>query len=77
MRMGVGVQRDDFSGFLAPTTQQSPALQRARARVPDQNHSPWAENFWKAAQASRESPLPLRRRPRMTKESQRIMKDLP
>ena len=45
MRMGVGVQRDDFPGFLAPTTQQSPALQRASASVPDQNHSPWAENF--------------------------------
>ena len=32
-------------GFLAPTTQQIPALQRTRARVPVQNHSPWATNF--------------------------------
>ncbi len=43
--MGRGIQRDDFSGFLAPTRQQIPALQRARATAPDQNHSPPAENF--------------------------------
>jgi hypothetical protein len=42
----VRVQEDLLSGFLAPTRQQMPALQRTRARVPDQNHSPHAENFW-------------------------------
>jgi hypothetical protein len=44
--MRMGIQRDDFPGFFAPTTQQRPALQRARARVPDQNQSPPAENLW-------------------------------
>ena len=42
----VRVQEDRLSGFLAPTRQQMPALQRTRARVPDQNHSPEAANFW-------------------------------
>ena len=42
--LGRGIQVED-PGFLAPTTQQTPELQRARARVPDQNHSPPAENF--------------------------------
>jgi hypothetical protein len=40
------VQEDRLSGFFAPTKQQMPALQRTRARVPDQNHSPQAANFW-------------------------------
>ena len=44
--MGVRVQEDRLSGFFAPTRQQMPALQRTRARVPDQNHSPQAANFW-------------------------------
>ena len=44
--MGMGVQEDRLSGFFAPTRQQMPALQRTRARVPDQNHSPQAANFW-------------------------------
>ena len=44
--VGVGVQEDRLSGFFAPTKQQMPALQRTRARVPDQNHSPEAANFW-------------------------------
>ena len=69
---GVGMRvQDRVSGFLAPTTQQRPALQRARARVPDQNHSPPAENFWKAAQARRERPDPFKRRPKTTSVSQR------
>jgi len=68
VRMGI---QDRDSGFLAPTTQQMPALQRTKARVPDQNHSPPAENFWWAAQARRERPIPFRRRPNMTKDSQR------
>ena len=42
----VRVQEDRLSGFFAPTRQQIPALQRTRARVPDQNHSPQAANFW-------------------------------
>ena len=42
----VRVQEDRLSGFFAPTKQQMPALQRTRARVPDQNHSPQAANFW-------------------------------
>lgn len=42
----VRVQEDLLSGFFAPTRQQMPALQRTRARVPDQNHSPQAANFW-------------------------------
>ena len=42
----VRVQEDRLSGFFAPTRQQMPALQRTRARVPDQNHSPEAANFW-------------------------------
>ena len=42
----VRVQEDRLSGFFAPTRQQMPALQRTRARVPDQNHSPQAANFW-------------------------------
>jgi hypothetical protein len=46
VRMGVRVQEDRLSGFFAPTRQQMPALQRTRARVPDQNHSPQAANFW-------------------------------
>jgi hypothetical protein len=46
VRMGVRVQEDRLSGFFAPTRQQIPALQRTRARVPDQNHSPQATNFW-------------------------------
>ena len=46
LRMGVRVQEDRLSGFFAPTRQQMPALQRTRARVPDQNHSPQAANFW-------------------------------
>jgi hypothetical protein len=69
---GVGMcVQDRVSGFLAPTTQQIPALQRTKARVPDQNHSPPAENFWKAAQARRERPDPFSRRPKMTNVSQR------
>jgi hypothetical protein len=40
------VQEDRPSGFFAPTRQHMPALQRTRARVPDQNHSPQAANFW-------------------------------
>jgi len=71
--MRLRVQEDRFSGFFAPTRQQMPALQSTRARVPDQNHSPVAENFWWAAQARRESPLPLRKSPRTTKNSQRII----
>ena len=43
--MRLRVQEDRFSGFFAPTRQQMPALQRTRARVPDQNHSPQAANF--------------------------------
>jgi len=46
LRMGVWVQSEELSGFFAPTRQQMPALQRTRARVPDQNHSPQAANFW-------------------------------
>ena len=46
VRMRLRVQEDRFSGFFAPTRQQMPALQRTRARVPDQNHSPQAANFW-------------------------------
>ncbi len=46
VRMRLRVQEDRPSGFFAPTRQQIPALQRTRARVPDQNHSPQAENFW-------------------------------
>ena len=46
LRMGVRVQSEKLSGFFAPTRQQMPALQRTRARVPDQNHSPQAANFW-------------------------------
>lgn len=72
-RMGMRVQDFCFSGFLAPTRQQRPALQRARARVPDQNHSPPVTYFWAAAQLRRESPAPFRSRPPMTKESQRTM----
>jgi len=68
----MGIQ-NRLSGFLAPTTQQIPALQRARARVPDQNHSPPAENFWWAAHARRERPAPFSRRPKITKDSQRNM----
>ena len=45
MGVGVGIQRGEFPGFFAPTTQQTPALQRAKARVPDQNHSPLPENL--------------------------------
>ena len=73
LRMGVRVQSEKLSGFFAPTRQQMPALQSTRARVPDQNHSPVAENFWWAAQARRESPLPLRKSPSTTKRSQRII----
>ena len=46
LRMRVRVQSEKLSGFFAPTRQQMPALQRTRARVPDQNHSPQAANFW-------------------------------
>jgi hypothetical protein len=44
--LGMRVQGDRPSGFFAPTRQQMPALQRTRERVPDQNHSPQAANFW-------------------------------
>ena len=37
--VGLRVQEDRPSGFFAPTRQQMPALQRTRARVPDQNLS--------------------------------------
>jgi hypothetical protein len=46
MRMGMRRQGDYFLGFWAPTRQQMPALQRARARVPDQNQASPVENFW-------------------------------
>ena len=45
MRMGMRGQGDDFLGFWAPTRQQMPALQSAKARVPDQNQSSPVENF--------------------------------
>ena len=43
--VGVRVQKFVFSGFFAPTTQQIPALQRARAKAPGQNHCPPVTNF--------------------------------